>query len=297
MTASFGEQLRAAREAQGITLREVSEQTRITLRHLEAIEADDFKVLPGGVFNRSFIKSYAKYIGFDEAKALQLYQESSREQGTDEENSFAQNQPKVYTDDRTARSPMTNLVLVGGALLLFGLAIYGFVRWFGSSPAPAAMSNPTPTPTPDVMASSNPTPSDTHAATTTMPGADTPAVKGTPAATPAPGAPTPPPAGSFSVQVRAKEPVMVATGADGAKPTLFRLGTPGETRDYTPQQSLTVEYQEPGGARLEVFVNGQPINVPLKGMGKARISTITINRDDYQKLLQNQTQPQPTPTP
>ena len=290
MTASFGEQLRAAREAQGITLREVSEQTRITLRHLEAIEADDFKVLPGGVFNRSFIKSYAKYIGFDEAKALQLYQESSREQGTSEENSFSQNQPKVYTDDRTARSPMTNLVLVGGALLLFGLAIYGFVRWFGSSPTPAAISNPTPTPTPVLMASSNPTPSVTLAVTTPVPGAVTPAVNGTP------GAPTPPPAGSFTVQVRAKEPVMVATGADGAKPTLFRLNA-GEARDYTPQQSLTVEYQEPGGARLEVFVNGQPLNVPLKGTGKGRISTVAINRDDYQKLLQNQTQPQPTPTP
>jgi hypothetical protein len=64
---SLGQQLRRAREALGVTLREVSEQTRITMRHLEAIEADEYKHLPGGIFNKSFIKSYARAVRFDEA--------------------------------------------------------------------------------------------------------------------------------------------------------------------------------------------------------------------------------------
>jgi cytoskeletal protein RodZ len=52
---SLGEQLRRARLERGVNLREVAEQTRITMRHLEAIEADDYNALPGGIFNKSFI--------------------------------------------------------------------------------------------------------------------------------------------------------------------------------------------------------------------------------------------------
>src|SRR5215472_5826115 len=46
MSQSIGEKLRLAREAQGIALREISEQTRISMRYLEAIEGDDYKHLP-----------------------------------------------------------------------------------------------------------------------------------------------------------------------------------------------------------------------------------------------------------
>ncbi|HEX8189625.1 MAG TPA: helix-turn-helix transcriptional regulator, partial [Pyrinomonadaceae bacterium] len=60
---SLGEQLRRARLDRGVNLREVSEQTRITMRHLEAIEADDYQALPGGIFNKSFIKSFARAVG------------------------------------------------------------------------------------------------------------------------------------------------------------------------------------------------------------------------------------------
>ena len=83
---SLGEQLRRARESRGVTLREVSEQTRITMRHLEAIEADDLKALPGGIFNKSFVKSYARHVGFPEAGALELYERTARDRGlhTDE---------------------------------------------------------------------------------------------------------------------------------------------------------------------------------------------------------------------
>ena len=92
MAASFGEQLRLAREARGITLRQISDQTRISIRYLEAIETDDYKRLPGGIFNRSFIKSYAKQIGFDEKEAVEGYLRTAREQG---EPDGAQERPRV----------------------------------------------------------------------------------------------------------------------------------------------------------------------------------------------------------
>ena len=73
MATTIGELLRLAREERGIALREISNQTRISMRYLEAIEGNDYKRLPGGIFNRSFVKAYARYIGFDEAQALEGY--------------------------------------------------------------------------------------------------------------------------------------------------------------------------------------------------------------------------------
>ena len=71
MVASIGEQLRLAREGRGIQLRDICEQTRISVHYLEAIEANDYKRLPGGVFNRSFIKAYARHVGYDEREAIE----------------------------------------------------------------------------------------------------------------------------------------------------------------------------------------------------------------------------------
>jgi cytoskeleton protein RodZ len=71
MAASIGEKLRLEREAHGIALRDISEQTRISMRYLEAIESDDYGRLPGGIFNRSFIRAYAKFVGFDEQEAIE----------------------------------------------------------------------------------------------------------------------------------------------------------------------------------------------------------------------------------
>ncbi len=287
MSASFGEQLKAAREAQGITLREVSEQTRIALRYLEAMEANDFKVLPGGVFNRSFIKTYAKYIGFDDNEAIRLYHEESHAPSPEEEAELALPRHKVYTDDSVARSPLTNLLLVAGALLLLAAGMYGFLRWYNAPPT-VAVATPSPTP-----AEPKPTPA-VMVATTPAPNASPTAVA-SPGASPAIGAPTPPPAGGFSVQLRAKDkPLYVATGTDSASPLTSILLKPGEARDFAPQQSLTVEYTEPGGELMDIYINGQPMVMPKQGVGKQKIISFVIDRNDYQKLLSTAA---PTPTP
>lgn len=65
-TSSFGERLRRERQLRGVTLEEVSSATRISTRFLEAIEGGHWEQLPGGAFNRGFIRSTSRYLGLDE---------------------------------------------------------------------------------------------------------------------------------------------------------------------------------------------------------------------------------------
>jgi len=70
---SFGEELRRERELRGISLREVSESTKISLRYLEALERNQFESLPGGVFTKGFVKAYAQFIGLDPEGTVNAY--------------------------------------------------------------------------------------------------------------------------------------------------------------------------------------------------------------------------------
>jgi hypothetical protein len=69
----IGETLRKARELREIDLREISDATKINVRYLEAIEENRFESLPGGVFNRGFIRAYANYIGLDAQAIVDNY--------------------------------------------------------------------------------------------------------------------------------------------------------------------------------------------------------------------------------
>jgi cytoskeletal protein RodZ len=62
----FGEHLKREREMRGVSLEEVSAATRISTRFLEAIEHEQWDELPGGVFNRGFIRAIARFLGLDE---------------------------------------------------------------------------------------------------------------------------------------------------------------------------------------------------------------------------------------
>ncbi|NMN05799.1 MULTISPECIES: helix-turn-helix domain-containing protein [unclassified Novosphingobium] len=66
-----GATLRAAREAQGLSLKDIAARTRITARHVEALEAGDYDSLPGRPYALGFARSYAKAVGLDEAAIAQ----------------------------------------------------------------------------------------------------------------------------------------------------------------------------------------------------------------------------------
>lgn len=79
--SSFGETLRRERELRQISLREIAEATKINLRYLDALERDDFRHLPGGVFNKGFVRAYAQFIGIDpEAMVTAYLEEDGRQQ-------------------------------------------------------------------------------------------------------------------------------------------------------------------------------------------------------------------------
>jgi cytoskeleton protein RodZ len=68
--ASFGESLRRERELRGVSLREIADHTKISTRFLQALEEDRLDVLPGGVFQRAFVKQYARYLGLDPERTV-----------------------------------------------------------------------------------------------------------------------------------------------------------------------------------------------------------------------------------
>ena len=80
--SSFGEELRRERELRQITLREISESTKINVRYLEALERNDFKHLPGGVFNKGFVRAFAQFIGVDPEAMVNAYLLEESAQGT-----------------------------------------------------------------------------------------------------------------------------------------------------------------------------------------------------------------------
>ena len=130
MAASIGEQLRLAREERGIGLREICEQTRISVHYLEAIEANDYKRLPGGVFNRSFIKAYAKCVGYDEREAIEGYMRYLREHGESTDDVSTHQHSKVYTDTPATRSPVLTVVLAILILAILTAAALAALHWF-----------------------------------------------------------------------------------------------------------------------------------------------------------------------
>lgn len=61
----FGGRLRALRESRGVTLRDIAEATNNSVAQLEALERNEIKRLPGGIFLRAIVRSYAQEIGAD----------------------------------------------------------------------------------------------------------------------------------------------------------------------------------------------------------------------------------------
>ncbi len=70
IASDFGAQLRMAREQRGVSLDQIARRTKISVSVLEALEKNDVGRLPGGIFTRAFVRSYAGEVGLDPERAV-----------------------------------------------------------------------------------------------------------------------------------------------------------------------------------------------------------------------------------
>jgi cytoskeleton protein RodZ len=130
---NFGDTLRQEREFRGITLDAITRVTKISNRHLVALEQEHFDVLPGGVFNKSMVREYARVVGLDQEEwvkrylsAHQLTAAVSEEEGWIR---FAENASKARSEARRGDRPDQRLRWTGIGLLLLLVAGLSWFVW------------------------------------------------------------------------------------------------------------------------------------------------------------------------
>jgi cytoskeletal protein RodZ len=84
--------LSAIRRNRGISLEQIADSTKISIRSLEAIEQGEFRKLPGGIYNTSYIRQYARAIEYDESALLAFYKgEMARSEGMPQDSARGHN--------------------------------------------------------------------------------------------------------------------------------------------------------------------------------------------------------------
>lgn len=120
---AFGEQLRQAREAKHITLQEIAATTKISCRALQALEDEHFSQLPGGIFNKGFVRAYARYVGLDEDKMLAAYLAAAKVEGSPETDMQAMSSQVATARARALDSSVSGTTVVGILALIVALAL------------------------------------------------------------------------------------------------------------------------------------------------------------------------------
>jgi len=144
---SFGEDLKKAREAKKVTLEAIATATKITTRYLQAVEQERFDQLPGGVFRKSIVRSYARAAGLDEDVWVKRYLDVSQPEETviSEEDrawaAFAENVGRSRSRESEARNTMARWAGVV-ALLLLVIGMSWFVWGYVHNKAAAAAKSP-----------------------------------------------------------------------------------------------------------------------------------------------------------
>jgi cytoskeleton protein RodZ len=118
---NFGERLKRERELREVPLEEITSATRIGSRFLEALENEEWNKLPGGVFNRGFVRSIARYLGLDEEALLAEYDLAHGTQAAS----------TCDPDDRIPSPPkwLPVALVLGAIVLLAGLFLGGRYAW------------------------------------------------------------------------------------------------------------------------------------------------------------------------
>ena len=125
----FGQDLRRERELRGVVLESITGVTKISGRHLVALEEENFSALPGGVLNKGIVRGYARACGMDEdawvQRYLQAYQESGQVKDDDKAwIDFAENVGNARKGEEA--QPGTRMRWTGVMVMLLVLALFAW---------------------------------------------------------------------------------------------------------------------------------------------------------------------------
>jgi cytoskeletal protein RodZ len=266
----FGSRLREARERRGITLRQIANATKISVGVLDALEHNDISRLPGGIFGRAFVRSYAVEVGLDPEATLREFMATfPNDSVTAGHSTSSRNDDfQMFESDRRRAGTYLSLVAIS-------IPIAGAMLWVGASrrvreaPPPAAVTTrPAPVqpaiePVPPPAASTPPV-----VPTTTLPA-------GAPAAATAASAPE---RDNLTVALTVKQPCWVTATIDGRK-TLDRLLQAGERQTMDVRRELVLTVGD--AAAISMTLNGAAAR-PLGRAGEVVTTHVTPNNfQDY----------------
>jgi len=250
---SFGARLKREREQRKITLDEISISTKIATRFLVALEEERFDQLPGGIFNKSFVKAYAHHLGIDEAQAVADYVAASGpvapEANPEQSPELAVLAGRVPEAPDSAGGIPWEMFAVGLLIVACGFALWGFY----SREKP-----PQPRPAEAPAASSQPSevqPKASDSAKPASPSQDS-ALNAT---------------GAFLVLVKAREDSWVSISADGKQIVQDTLPAESE-KSIQARKEIVIKTGNAGA--LDISYNGK--KVPAPG-SYAEVKTLTFD--------------------
>jgi cytoskeleton protein RodZ len=258
---NFGERLKREREMREVTLAEITAATRIGARFLEALENEDWQKLPGGVFNRGFVRAVAHYLGLDEEDFLAEYDLAR----ADHAKSAA---PPVENRIPSPPKWLPVLVVVGILIALAGVVAAGVYGWRYIAARHAAKKSAA------ALVQVQPAPAVPESASVAAPAG--PAVRS------AAGVRGAPPL-DLSVSTSAATHVRIV--ADD-KLVLEADVNPGETRHFSASRQFQVSAADSSAVLLELNGKAMP---PLGAPGSS--GTILLSEKDLRQASDGNAQP------
>lgn len=256
MSQTLGEKLRQAREDRGVSISEVADQTRISPHYIECIENDDYGPLPGGIFNKGFVKSYAKFVGVDEQEALAGY--SRLQSPILSEDPDLSYRPEVLTDDRTSHSSIPTII---GAIVILGIMSAGVLFLVDYLRRP---NEDLPAKAPSNAADSN---------SEQQSPSDQPFSEG-----------TDPEMASVKIEFRAiSDPVSLSVNSDGKQSST--VVTPGTPVVFEPKENLKLSYSRALATNVQLLINGKEIALPSQPLQPRRNAIdFEINKENLVRI-------------
>ena len=286
---SLGAWLRAQREARGVSLREIADASKISLRHLEALEKDRFDALPAPVFVRGFLREYGRIVGLDVDEVVNVYLLAAAAARPAEEPRRDLAGAKATSARRTSALGYGLLVAALLAVILGAAAAVSF--WLGRQrPVPASPAADRATPAVEARspgpAASEPPPPEPDRSAIATPEAPRPAPEPSAAPPSAPWIAAPPasptaggPQGEtvpqpLRVVLEFQQDCWVEVVVDGRRRE-SELKAGGETWAIEARESVVLTLGNAPAVRVEV--DGRPVELPT--LGTRVVREFRIDRD------------------